>query len=78
MNGVENEIWELLIGRKLEKYYVFTKSMELFRTEEAKRLMSPEVLLFYTANVLHKAKYEKIASDYYIISIQTQQKLLKF
>jgi len=52
--------------------------MELFRTEEAKRLMSPEVLLFYTANVLHKAKYEKIASDYYIISIQTQQKLLKF
>lgn len=44
-----------------------TKSVELFRAEEAKRLMSPgglEAPLFYTANVLHKAKHEKIASDY--------------
>lgn len=43
------------------------KSVDLFRAEEAKRLMSPEgpeAPLFYTANVLHKAKHEKIASDY--------------
>lgn len=41
--------------------------MDLFRAEEAKRLMSPggpEAPLFYKANVLHKAKHEKIASEY--------------
>lgn len=43
------------------------KSVELFRSEEAKRLMSPEgreAPLFYKANVLYKAKHDKIASEY--------------
>lgn len=43
------------------------KSVKLFRAEKAKQLMSPggpEAPLFYTANVLHKAKHQKIASDY--------------
>lgn len=44
------------------------KSVNLFRAEEAKRLMSPgdlEAPIFYKANVLHTAKHEKITSDYF-------------
>lgn len=43
------------------------KNVDIFRAEEPKRLMSPgrpEAPLLYTANVLHKVKHEKIASDY--------------
>lgn len=44
-----------------------TKSAEMYRSEVAKSLMypgRPEVPFLYSANVLHKAKHETIASEY--------------